>query len=122
LLIKQSERFQLFVRDSLLAEVQREEMEEEEFNRNFLKARLLYKEFEWPAEYFIGPLAERLNGPPDPEVENADLMDPSMIYVLNPTGLQVIEEFIFPELDKDDTEAFVEEVKELEENAGYLNS
>src|SRR5690606_34530036 len=67
-------------------------------------------------------LANRLNGAPVQEVENADLMDPTMAYAIDPTGLQVIEEYLFPQYDEADREVLREEIARLEENAGYLQS
>lgn len=110
-----------FVKDSLSAGLVENE-KEAQLQERFLKARVLYKRFEWAAEYFIAPLAQRVNGPPDQEVENADLLDASMTYAVNPTGLQVIEEFIFPELDVENKDDLRRELSELEENTRYLHS
>jgi len=121
-ILKQVNDFHIFVSDSLQLETKKEDNNEEVLQERFLKARLLYKKFEWAAEYFIGPLARRLNGPPIQEVENADLMDPTMAYAINPTGLQVVEEYLFPKYDKTNKKALVEEVALLTENAGYLRS
>lgn len=114
--------FQDFVNKHLTPQIGEEEIEEGQLQKDFLKARLLYKKFEWAAEYFIAPLAERINGPPDQEVENADLMDPTMAYAVNPAGLQVIEEFIFPELDSSNREELDQELYELGKNTGFLVS
>lgn len=121
-ILKQISDFHLFVRDSLLPNTQKEDNSEGVLQARFLSARLLYKKFEWAAEYFIAPLARRLNGPPRQEVENADLMDPSMAYATDPRGLQVIEAYLFPKYDQANQEAFIEEVALLEENTGYLQS
>src|SRR5579859_2997743 len=58
----------------------------------FLDARLAYKRFEWAAEYFDPTAAHAVNGPPVPEAEMSGLVVP-------PTGLQVIETFLFPIVD-----------------------
>jgi len=121
-ILKQISDFHLFVRDSLLPDTQKEDGNEEMLQAHFLSARLLYKKFEWAAEYFIAPLARRLNGPPRQEVENADLMDPSMAYAIDPRGLQVIEAYLFPKYDHTNQDAFIDEVVLLEENTGYLQS
>jgi cytochrome c peroxidase len=59
----------------------------------FLKARLAYKKFEWAAEYFEPTASRLVNGPPVDEVENSG-------QVLEPAGLQVMENMIFPAFDK----------------------
>ncbi|HEY4875558.1 MAG TPA: cytochrome c peroxidase, partial [Puia sp.] len=58
----------------------------------FLKARLAYKKFEWAAEYFEPSASRLVNGPPVEEVENSG-------QVLQPAGLQVMENMIFPVFD-----------------------
>lgn len=121
-LYKQSLRFQDFVRNELVAEIEKEDIDESRLQENFLAARLLYKKFEWAAEYFMAPLAERINGPPDQEVENADLMDPAMSVAIDPTGLQVIEEFIFPKLTDTHRDELIKQIHELDKNAGFLVS
>jgi len=57
--------------------------------QRFKAARMAYKRLEWATEYF-DPLTSRLvNGPPVPETELNG-------QVIQPEGLQVIEELIFP--------------------------
>jgi len=119
---QQVDDFYLFVRDSLRVAIEKEDGDEEVLQTRFLSARLRYKKFEWAAEYFIAPLARRLNGPPSQEVENADLMDPTMAYAINPSGLQIVEGYLFPKYDRAHKKALEKEVALLEENAGYLRS
>lgn len=122
LVLRQVRDFRRYVKDSLQAETLKEDCRQHVLQERFLKARLLYKKFEWAAEYFIGPLAQRLNGAPVQEIENADLLDPTMAYAINATGLQVIEEYVFPEYDESNRESLQEGVAQLEEDAGYLVS
>ena len=121
-ILEQINDFHIFVRDSLGPKTEKEDSNEEVLQKRFLKARLLYKKIEWAAEYFTGSLSQRVNGPPNQEVENADLMDPAMVYEINPTGLQVIETYLFPKYDKANREELIEEVAILEKSADYLQS
>ena len=57
--------------------------------QRFRKLRLAYKRLEWATEYFVPLTARQVNGPPVPETELSGL-------VIQPKGLQVIEQFIFP--------------------------
>jgi len=59
---------------------------------NFLKARLAYKQFEWAAEYFDPSAARAVNGPPVREVERSG-------QTFEPSGLQLIETYLFPTVD-----------------------
>jgi cytochrome c peroxidase len=58
----------------------------------FLRARFGYKRFEWAAETFDPSAALAVNGPPVREVEKSGL-------VHDPTGLQLIETWLFPTVD-----------------------
>ncbi|WEK19414.1 MAG: cytochrome c peroxidase [Candidatus Pedobacter colombiensis] len=60
--------------------------------RRFREVRLAYKQLEWATEYFDPLTARRVNGPPAPETEFSGL-------VIQPEGLQVIEEYLFPRFD-----------------------
>src|ERR1700722_3600524 len=66
---------------------------DEELQKQFLSARLAYKKFEWAAEYFVPETSGLVNGPPVDEVEMHDLR------IIQPSGLQVIEGFLFPAYD-----------------------
>ena len=57
--------------------------------RRFKEARLAYKRLEWAAEYFDPLTTRKVNGPPVPETELIG-------QVIQPDGLQVIEELLFP--------------------------
>src|SRR5690606_31704073 len=84
--------------------------------------RLLFKKFEWATEYFTGDLTKRINGPPVQEIENADLLDPSMARGVDPMGLQVIEGLIYPEYDVAQKKELVSQVRHLVANTRYLIS
>lgn len=58
----------------------------------FTRSRLAYKRFEWLLEYYQPFLASHINGPPVIEVEGTE---PGQTPIL-PTGLQVVEPFLFP--------------------------
>ena len=62
--------------------------------QRFRMVRLAYKRLEWATEYFAPLIARQVNGPPVPETELSGL-------VIQPKGLQVIEQFIFPHFDPD---------------------
>jgi cytochrome c peroxidase len=59
--------------------------------KRFRKVRLAYKRLEWATEYFDPLTARQVNGPPVPETELSGL-------VVQPDGLQVIEQHLFPSL------------------------
>ncbi len=56
----------------------------------FLEARKHYKKIEWAAEYFTYSTARLINGAPKTEAELAGQT------IMQPSGLQVMEEHIFP--------------------------
>lgn len=119
---KQIVVFQDYVKDTLFYEVNQDRIDVERVRRAFLKSRLLFKKFEWATAYFTSDLNNRLNGPPVQEVENADLLDPSLARAIDPMGLQVIEEFIYTDIDTIRNEQLISEVGHLITNTGYLIS
>jgi len=121
-IFSQLESFRDYVRDTLYGEVSKTEVDTQRVRQAFLKSRLLFKAFEWAAAYFAADLTDRLNGPPVQEIENADLLDPSMARAIDPMGLQVIEEFIYPAYDAATKEELVSEVGHLVTNTEYLVS
>ena len=114
--------FRDYVKDSLLIAINEDNFNEEKIRERFLRSRLLFKKFEWASEYFAADLSKRLNGPPIEEIENADLLDPSLARAIDPMGLQIIEEFIYPEIDKKDREELISKVRHLIINTDYLIS
>ena len=61
----------------------------------FVRSRLAYKRIEWLLEYYQPFLASHVNGPPVVEVEE---QEPGQKLIL-PTGLQVVEPYVFPTYD-----------------------
>ncbi len=114
--------FRDYVKDTLFAAVTEKEVDSQRVRQAFLTSRLLFKEFEWGAAYFAADLTERLNGPPVQEIENADLLDPSLARAIDPMGLQVIEEFIYPEYDTAHEKELISQVGHLLTNTEYLIS
>lgn len=112
--------FREYIKDTLLAVVNKQHVDTQRVRQTFLRSRLLFKEFEWAAAYFAADLTERLNGPPVQEIENADLLDPSLARGVDPMGLQVIEEWLFPTYDMAGKEALVSEIGHLIKNTEYL--
>ncbi len=112
--------FRDYVKDSFFVEVNKKKVDTLRVREAFLQSRLLFKAFEWAAAYFAADLTERLNGPPVQEIENADLLDPSLARAIDPMGLQVIEELIYPIYDTAGTKALISEVGHLITNTGYL--
>lgn len=114
--------FQDYVRDTLLFELSKDQLEAQSLRQVFLKSRLLFKKFEWASEYFSADLSRRLNGPPVQEIENADLLDPALARAIDPMGLQVIEEFLYPEYDTRKKAELISQVRHLISNTAYLTS
>lgn len=114
--------FRNYINDSLLLAVSRKDPEEKKIRHCFIKARLLFKEFEWATSYFTADLTRRLNGPPVQEIENADLLDPSLARGSDPMGLQVIEEYIYPHIDTLHQNELIASVSHLVTNTDYLVS
>ncbi|WP_316810046.1 cytochrome-c peroxidase [Pedobacter heparinus] len=114
--------FHKYLKDTLLFELTKDKVDGRSVRQAFLKSRLLFKKFEWASEYFTADLSKRLNGPPVEEIENADLLDPSLARAIDPMGLQVIEEFIYPEYDTAKKDELISAVSHLITNTEYLIS
>ena len=82
----------------------------------FIRCRRDYKRVEWLLDYFQPGLAERVNGPPVPEVEE---FEPGQI-LRPPTGLQVIEPYLFPEYKSAQKDSLLRELGTLESYSGHL--
>src|SRR5690348_11232756 len=121
IVLEQVVSFQAYIKDTFLVVVQKDP-DSQRIRQVFLKSRLLYKKFEWAAEYFAADLTERLNGPPVQEIENADLLDPTYARAIDPMGLQVIEESVYPQFDTSKKNELVSEVTNLVTNTDYLVS
>lgn len=122
IVLEQVVSFQNYIKDTFLVVIKRDYADSQRIRQAFLKSRLLYKKFEWAAEYFAADLTERLNGPPVQEIENADLLDPAYARAIDPMGLQVIEESVYPQFDTSGKNELVSEVTNLVTNTGYLVS
>lgn len=108
--------FNLFIKDTFLPAVNKSNSNQKDLQRLFLKARILYKKFEWAAEYFMGNTTNFVNGPPVQEVENADLLNPALAYAMNPSGLQVMEEMLYPQYDAIHRKALIKQLNLLQSN------
>lgn len=78
--------------------------------QRFRKVRLAYKRLEWATEYFAPLIARQVNGPPVPETELSGL-------VIQPKGLQVIEQLIFPHFTPDKKRELEDLLSQLAVNA-----
>lgn len=114
--------FRNYVKDTLFLEVNRLNVDEYRLKQAFLHSRLLFKKFEWAASYFSADLAKRLNGPPVAEVENADLLDSTLVRSIDPMGLQVAEGIIYPKYDSSKKNELISEIKHLIANTDYMMS
>jgi cytochrome c peroxidase len=84
---------------------------QDSLQRVFVEARMAYKRVEPIVDYFLPTTARHLNGAPIDEVETDE-------YEVNvPVGLQVMEEFLFPQLD---TAAFHELLVQAKNTRGYI--
>lgn len=104
--------FRGFIMDSLLPLAERS-VNTDSLQNSFLRARLLYKQIEWAAEYFMPATTRMVNGPPLPEIENEENK------VVAPDGLQVIEPFLFPSFDTANRAELVRQVRLLQTRAFY---
>jgi cytochrome c peroxidase len=120
--LEQVKEFQNFVRDTFNIEANNDNTDEKRLQQIFLKSRLLFKKFEWASAYFAADLTDRLNGPPVQEVENADLLDPSLARGVDPMGLQVIEQLIYPHYNPVAKAELVNKIDHLVQNTEYLVS
>jgi cytochrome c peroxidase len=113
-LLAQVDTFCHFIKDDFQPAVVSGKASQEKLQKLFLKARILFKKFEWASEYFLGFVTKKVNGPPVQEVENADLMNPTFIYPIDPHGLQVMEEMLFPKYDTTKKKKLIKELNLLQ--------
>lgn len=118
--LKQVISFRNYVNDTFFTEISKKNTDIQKLRDAFLQSRLLFKKFEWAATYFAADLTARLNGPPVQEIENADLLDSSLARGVDPMGLQVIEQLIYPEYDAANKEVLISKVGHLVLNTNYL--
>lgn len=94
-----------YVENTFLQQAQQSNSEDS-LQRTFLKTRQLYKKIESFTEYFFPSTAKLLNGPPLDEVELTDnVVEP-------PSGLQVIEEYLYP-FDSSNRKELVREIRKM---------
>ncbi|WP_207428409.1 cytochrome-c peroxidase [Pedobacter sp. SYSU D00535] len=79
---------------------------EPELQKAFKKVRLDYKKVEWALEYYAPTTSKAINGPPLPEIEVEETK------TFEPSGLQVIEEHLFP-FEEENRAELIREVKVL---------
>ncbi len=114
--LAQVDTFDHFIKDTFRPAVMGGHIDQKELQQLFLKARRLFKRFEWAAEYFMGTTTSRVNGPPVQEVENADLLNPAFSWARNPAGLQVIAEYLFPRYDTFEKKDLIKQLDLLQSN------
>lgn len=88
MLCRDIDAFSQYITDSLQPAIRHGS--ERDLQPAFLAARKHYKRVEWAAEYFAYSTARFINGAPKAEAELPGYM------ILHPSGLQVMEEQIFP--------------------------
>ncbi|MEO3402909.1 hypothetical protein AAFN85_03340 [Mucilaginibacter sp. CAU 1740] len=92
-LLRQSDSLQTIIRQ--LQTVALSPANSLRLQQRFRQVRLAYKRLEWAAAYFDPLTTRQINGPPVPEVEFSG-------QVIQPDGLQVIEEMLFPRFSLQD--------------------
>ena len=100
---------------SLLLKNVEQKAKPSDIQQSFYTARLAYKRVEWLTDYYFPETAKNLNGPPLDEFEEADQV------VIQPEGFQVIEEYLFPEVDTSQYENLLQRVKVLKANLTRLS-
>lgn len=118
-LVNNVDSFTRFIDNQLIPAVRNGESGQQ-LQRLFLKARLLYKQYEWAAEYFNPALTRLVNGAPVVEVE------PDSRQVMQPDGLQVIETLLYPSYNKASKQELIARLQRLSLTAGrykdYFNN
>ncbi|QDP86122.1 cytochrome C peroxidase [Chryseobacterium sp. SNU WT5] len=87
----------------------------ETLQTHFLRLRITYKKMEWAVEYFLPNSARFINGPAIPEIEAAENM------VIEPEGLQVLEELVYPYEPENKAEV-IRQLKKLLSNSGTIET
>jgi cytochrome c peroxidase len=106
LFIKNLSEFErsLAVLDSLIAQAKEDSSHAKALQEAFKHARLAYKRMEFLLEYYAPSTSEAMNGPALEEVGEEYKIE-------QPAGFQVLEEFLFPEVDFSSREAMLAQVK-----------
>ncbi|WP_165864822.1 cytochrome-c peroxidase [Rufibacter latericius] len=76
----------------------------EEVMQAFLQTRMAYKKIEWFTEYYAPTASKEMNGAPLPEIEIEETR------VFPPSGLQVMEEMVFPALQDKERPELIREI------------
>lgn len=84
--------------------------------RVFRECRLAYKRIEPFTEYYFPATSRLVNGPPLPDIEVEENKQ------FEPGGLQVIEEYIYPEFDPANRDELVREVRKLQRELRVYNT
>ncbi|WP_184549090.1 cytochrome-c peroxidase [Mucilaginibacter sp. FT3.2] len=118
-LVANIDSFTDFIDKQLLPAIKKDG-NEQQLQRLFLQTRLLYKKYEWAAEYFNPALTRLVNGAPVVEVE------PGSRQVMEPEGLQVIEALLYPGYKKANKQELITRLERLSSTAGrykdYFNN
>jgi len=72
---------------------------------SFHNCRNAYKQIEWFTEYYAPTASREINGPPLPEIEIEETK------VFPPSGLQVIEEYIYPPFEEENRSELLREIR-----------
>ena len=86
-----------------------------QLQQNFDELRILYKNMEWAVEYFLPTTARFLNGPALPEIEMEEHT------VLQPEGLQVLEELLYP-YSPENKDDIIRELKKIINKSGTVKT
>lgn len=95
---------------SSLQELIKHEASIDSIRTQFLNTRLAYKRVETLSEYYFPTVSKAINGPAIAEYEENDNM------VVDATGLQVIESYLYPDYALDNKTALLEEMGILKSN------
>lgn len=120
--LAQVKAFHSFIKDSFLPAAMGEKANRRQLQSFFVKTRILFKKFEWAAEYFEGAITQKVNGPPVQEVDNADLLNPVYTYAISPSGLQVIGALLFPKYESANKQKLVKQLRLLLSNCKIYES
>lgn len=90
--------------------------DEKNIRREFINTRIAYKKIELYAEYWFSFYAGKFNGPPIDYFEEAE---PDM-PVQHPSGLQLIESYIYPVIDQKKKKQLLFQASELKRYAEEL--
>jgi cytochrome c peroxidase len=114
-IVAQIDSFSAQMANQLLPAAKNAKTDPEKLRQLFFNSRLAYKKFEWAAEYFTPTITISVNGPPAPETQLSG-------FVLQPTGLQVIESLLYPRYDPANRGAIVFQLRELITNCKLYRS